>query len=338
VRRNGEEYRLGMRRRDFIALAGGAAAAWPLAVAAQQVKVPVIGFLSGLGENDLRYLADAFRRGLNESGYVDGRNVAIEFRFAENHPDRLSVLANDLVVREVSAIVATGGGNAILAAKAATKTIPIVFTAGDDPVQAGYVESLNRPGGNVTGITFFASLLVGKGMSLLHEVVPRASTVGMLVNNASFEARPQLASAQEAAHVLGVQLLVLPASNPGDIAAAFTTMRERQAGALLIGGDAYLASRIPEIVTLTLRDRMPALFFNREFAAEGGLMSYGADIGDGFRRAATYVGRILKGEKPSGLPVDQATRIEFVVNLKTAKAFGLEVPPQLAARADEVIE
>ena len=327
-----------MRRRDFIALVGGAAAAWPRAASGQQRKVPVIGFLSGVGSNDLRYLADAFRRGLNEAGYVDGRNVTIEFRFAENHPDRLPVLANDLVGHEVSAIIATGGGNAILAAKAATKTIPIVFTAGDDPVQAGYVESLNRPGGNVTGITFFASVLVGKGLSLLHEVVPKASTVGMLVNHTSFEAQPQLVSAQEAARVLGVQLLVLPASNPDDIAAAFTTMRERQAGALLIGGDPYLASQISEIVALTLRDRMPALFFNREFAAEGGLMSYGADIGDGFRRAAMYVGRILKGEKPSDLPVDQATRIEFVINLKTAKALGLEVPPQLAARADEVIE
>ncbi len=327
-----------MRRRDFIALAGGAAAAWPLAPAAQQGKVPVLGFLSGIGPNDLRYLAAAFRRGLNEAGYVEGRNVAIEFRFAENHPDRLPALANDLVGREVAAILATGGGNSILAAKAATKTIPIVFTAGDDPVHAGYVESLNRPGGNVTGITFFASLLVGKGLSLLHEVVPKASTVGMLVNNASFEAQPQLASAQEAARVLGVQLLVLPASNPSDIATAFTTMRERQAGALLIGGDPYLASQIPEIAALTLRDRMPALFFNREFAAQGGLMTYGADIGDGFRRAAMYVGRILKGEKPSDLPVDQATRIEFVINLKTAKTLGLEVPPQLAARADEVIE
>jgi putative ABC transport system substrate-binding protein len=327
-----------MRRRDFIALAGGAAAGWPLAAWAQQRNVPVIGFLSGVGENDLRYLADAFRRGLNESGYVDGRNVAIEFRFAENHPDRLPALANDLVSRQVAAIVATGGGNAVLAAKAATKTIPIVFTAGDDPVRAGYVESLNRPGGNLTGVAFFAALLPGKGLSLLHEVVPKASIVGMLVNSASFETQQQLVSAQEAARVLGLQLLALPASNTDDIAAAFATMRERQAGALLIAGDPYFGSRLPEIAALTLRNAMPALYFTREFARQGGLMSYGADIGDGFRRAATYVGRILKGEKPSGLPVDQATRIEFVVNLKTAKAFGLEVPPQLAARADEVIE
>jgi putative tryptophan/tyrosine transport system substrate-binding protein len=327
-----------MRRRDFIAIAGGTVATWPLAADAQPGKVPVIGFLSGIGPNDLRYLADAFRRGLNEAGYVDGRNVTIEFRFAENHPDRLPALANDLVGHEVAAIVATGGGNAILAAKAATKTIPIVFTAGDDPVQAGYVESLNRPGGNVTGITFFASLLVGKGLSLLHEIVPKASIVGMLVNNASHEAQPQLISAQEAARALGLQLLVLPASNPNDIAAAFATMRERRAGALLIGGDPYLASRIPEIAALTLRDAMPALFFNREFAANGGLMTYGADIADGFRRAAKYTARVLKGEKPSDLPVDQATRIEFVLNLKTAKALGLEVPPQFAARADEVIE
>jgi putative tryptophan/tyrosine transport system substrate-binding protein len=327
-----------VRRREFIALVGGTAATWPLAADAQQRKVPVIGFLSGVGANDFRYLAEAFRRGLNEAGYVDGQNVAIEFRFAENRPDRLPALANDLVSRGAAVIVATGGGNAVVAAKAATKTIPIIFTAGDDPVQAGYVESLNRPGGNVTGVAFFASLLAGKGLSLLHEIVPNASVVGMLVNNANLEAQPQLGRAQEAARALGLQLLVLPTSNADDIAAAFATMRERQAGALLIAGDPYFGSRIPEIAALALRNAMPALYFTREFAVQGGLMSYGADIGDGFRRAAMYVGRILKGEKPSDLPVDQASRIEFVINLKTAKALGLEVPPQLAARADEVIE
>jgi putative ABC transport system substrate-binding protein len=326
-----------MRRRHFITLLGGAAA-WPLAVRAQQPAMPVVGFLTSLGRNDRTYLADAFRRGLSEAGYVDGRNLTIEYRFAENQHDRLPALAADLVGRKVAVIAATGSGNSILAAKASTTTIPIVFTFGSDPVQEGIVASFNRPGGNITGISWFNTVLGGKGLGLLHELVPNAAVIALLANPKIPEGAREPSDVQAAARALGLQLLVVNASNPSEIDTAFATLRKVGAGALLVGGDSFLASRSQQIVALAARDAIPAMYFDRGFIEEGGLMRYGNDAADGYRRAALYVGRILKGEKPGDLPVDQATKFEFVINLKTAKALGLEVPPGLSARADRVIE
>jgi putative tryptophan/tyrosine transport system substrate-binding protein len=326
-----------MRRRHFITLLGGAAA-WPMTARAQQPAMPVVGYLNSLGRNERPNLGDAFRRGLGEAGFVESRNVAIEYRFAENHPDRLRALADDLVSRKVAVIVATGGGNSILAAKAATSTIPIVFTLGSDPVRDGYVASLSRPGGNITGVSWFTTLLSAKGLELLHELVPGASAIGLLVNPKSAESAHVPGDAQEAARTLGRQLLVVNASAPDEIDTAIATLRQQRAGALLVANDAFLSSRRQQIVALAARDSIPTMYFNREFAADGGLMSYGNDIADPYRRAGVYVGRILKGEKPADLPVDQATKFELVINLKTAKALGLTVPPSLLAIADEVIE
>ena len=326
-----------MRRRDFVA--GIAGLAWPLAARAQQPVLPVIGFQSSLGRNDRVNLVDAFRSGLNEAGYAEGRNVAIEYRFADNQIDRLPALAADLVTRNVAVIVATGGGNSVLAAKAATTTIPIVFVTAGDPVQLGFVASLNQPGGNATGVSWFGSQLAGKGLGLLHELLPKAALIALLTNPRLPEASLILSDAQKAARTLGKQLLVLNASIASEIDAAFATLRQwRRADALLLGGDPFFSSRRQQIVALTARDAIPAMYANREFVQEGGLMSYGNDVADGYRRAALHVARILKGEKPANLPIDQATKFEFVINLKTAKTLGLEVPPGLSARADEVIE
>jgi putative ABC transport system substrate-binding protein len=327
-----------MRRRQFITFLGGAVASWPLAARAQQPAMPAIGFLTSLGRNDRHNLRDAFRRGLNEAGYVEGRNVAIEYRFADNQYDRLPALAADLVDRKVSVIAATGGGNSVLAAKASTTTIPIVFLTAGDPVVEGYVASLNRPGGNLTGVSWFNALLGGKALGLLHEFVPHAAVVALLANPKLPEAVRNISDAQEAARTLGRQLLVLNASDPGEVDAAFATLRQRRADALLVSADPFIGGRRQQIVALTARDAIPAMYPNREFVAEGGLMSYGNDIADAYRRAGLYAGRILKGEKPADLPIDQATKFQFVINLKTAKTLGLEVPHGLSARADEVIE
>jgi ABC-type uncharacterized transport system substrate-binding protein len=325
-------------RRKFLAALLGGAASWPLAARAQQPALPVVGFLNGLGQNDRPNLPAAFRRGLGEAGHVDGRNVAIEYRFAENRLDRLPALAADLVSRKVNVIAATGGGSPVLAAMAATKTIPVVFTTGGDPVQLGYVASLNRPGGNVTGVSWFSGLVAGKGLGLLHELVPNAAVIAMLVNPKLPESARMQSEGHEAARTLGRQLLVLNASSASEIDAAFATMRERRAGALLVGADPFLASRTQQIVALAARDAIPAMYSVRESIEEGGLMTYGNDQADAYRRAGVHVGRILNGASPADLPVDQATKFQFVINLKTANTLGLDVPPGLSARADEVIE
>jgi putative tryptophan/tyrosine transport system substrate-binding protein len=326
-----------VKRRAFITLLGGAVA-WPLAARAQQPAMPVIGFLNALGQNDRPNLPAAFRRGLGEAGYVDGRNVAIEYRFAENRHHQLPALAADLVDRKVNVIATTGGGAAILAAMAATKTIPIVFTSGGDPVQEGYVRSLNRPGGNVTGVSWFSNLVAGKGLGLLLELVPNASLIALLVNPKLPETARTQSDADQAARTLGQQLLILNASTASEIDDAFATMRQRRAGALLVGADPFFTARRQQIVALAARDAIPAMYLNREFVEEGGLIGYGNDTPDNYRRAGVYVGRILNGTSPADLPVDQATKFEFLINLKTAKRLGLEVPPGLSARADEVIE
>jgi putative ABC transport system substrate-binding protein len=327
-----------MRRRDFLTGVAGSLAAWPLAARAQQAAVPVVGFLSGVGRNDRPNLVEAFRRGLAEASYVEGRNVAIEFRFAENQYDRLPALAADLVSRNVAVILAVGSGNSNLAAKASTSTIPIVFTTGGDPVQEGFVASLNRPGGNLTGISWFNTLLGGKGLGLLHEFIPNAAVVALIVNPKNPETARVPNDVQQAAHTLGLQMVVLNASTPDEIDTAFATLRQRRAGALIVAGDPFISGRRQQILALAARDAIPAIYFNREFVTEGGLMSYGNDIPDAYRRAGGYVGRILKGEKPADLPVEQATKFEFVINLKTARMLGLTVPPTLLVSADEVIE
>ena len=327
-----------MKRRTFMTLLGGAAMAWPLAARAQQPTLPVVGFLNVLGQNDRPNLPAAFRRGLAESGYVDGRNVAIEYRFAENRYDRLPAFAADLVGRKVAVIAATGGGASVLAAMAATTTIPIVFTTAGDPVQLGYVASLNRPGHNVTGVSWFSGLVAGKALGLLHELVPNAPVVALLANpNLPENVRTQ-SDAQEAARTLGQQLLVLNASTASEIQAAFATMRQRRVSALFVGADPFFSSRRQQIVALAARGAIPDMYTNREFVEEGGLISYGNDTADSYRRAGVYVGRILNGASPADLPVDQATKFELVVNVKAAKAIGLTIPESFLARADEVIE
>jgi putative ABC transport system substrate-binding protein len=328
---------LPLHRRKFITLLGGAAA-WPLAARAEQSAMPVIGFLTSLGINDRPNLRDAFRRGLSEAGLVEGRNVTIEYRFAENQPDRLPALAADLVDRNVAVIAATGGGASVLAAKASTTTIPIVFLTGGDPIQEGYAASLNRPGSNLTGVSWFGTQVGAKGLGLLLELVPNAAVIGLVVNPKLPESARTQNDVQEAARTLGRQLLVLHASTANEINTAFATLAQRRADALLVGGDPYFSSRRQQIVALAARDAIPAMYANREFVAEGGLMSYGNDPVDAYRRAGVYVGRILNGASPSDLPVDQATKFELVINITAAKALGLAVPTSMQLLADEVIE
>jgi len=325
-----------MKRREFITLLGGAAVAWPLGVRAQQLAMPVIGFLRSTSLAASKPMIAGFHQGLRAAGFTEGQNVAIEYRYANNQLERLPGLVAELVRLPVAVIVANV--NAALAAKAATKTVPIVFATGSDPIVDGLVASLNRPGGNVTGVSFVSGLLGPKRLEMLRQLVPTAATMAMLVGTGTLEARIERRDVELAAQALGQQLIIVPVSSEGEFDGAFTSIVGRGAKALLMGTEPFLTSNRERVVALAARHAIPAIYSLREFVEVGGLMSYGASIADAYRQVGLYAGRILKGEKPADLPVMQSTKFELVVNLKTAKALGLTVPPSLIAQADEVIE
>jgi putative tryptophan/tyrosine transport system substrate-binding protein len=328
---------LDLRRRQFLTLLGGAAASWPFAARAQQPAMPVIGFLNGASREEWTPFPAAFRQGLNEAGYFEGQNVTIEYRWAESQYDRLPALAADLVRRSVTVIAATTTP-AVLAAKAATSTIPIVFYLGVDSVELGLVTSFNRPGGNMTGVWGIQAELISKRIDVLHELMPKAAVVALLVNPTNRYTETETRLLQDAARSLGLQLHVLRASTVSDIDAVFGMLAELRVGALLVSADLFFLSRREQLVTLAAQHALPAIYAWREYAVAGGLMSYGPNLFDGYRLVGVYIGKILKGAKPADLPVEQATKVEFLINLKAAKTLGLTFPITLSGRADEVIE
>jgi putative ABC transport system substrate-binding protein len=327
-----------MRRREFITLIGGAAA-WPIVARAQQPAMPVIGFINAGSADTFARQVAAFSKGLNETGYVEGQNVTVEYHWLEGHYDRVPALVADLVRRQVAVIATPASTSAALAAKAATATIPIVFSVPEDPVKLGLVASLARPGGNATGINFFVTEVIAKRLRLLHDLVPKAVRVAVVVNPSNAVlTETTLRAVQEAAPTIGLQIQILNASTIGEIDAAFATLARERPDALFVAGDAFFLDRRVQFATLTARHGIPATYPNRDFVAAGGLMSYGTDIADSFRQVGVYTGKILKGAKPADLPVLQSTKFEFVINLQTARALGIEVPPGVLSIADEVIE
>ena len=328
-----------MLRRQFLSLLlGGPAAGWPLAVTAQTAAMPVVAFLNGGSADAFAGFAGAFRKGLSETGYIEGQNVTVEYQWLEGHYDRVPALTADLTRRRVAVIAATSAHIALMV-KDATATIPIVFAAPEDPVQLGLVPSLARPSGNLTGVNFYIQELVGKRLGLLHELLPRAVRIAVLLNPANQSStETTLRDAHEAARAHGLQIQILNASTIREIDAAFATLSRERPDALLVAGDVFFGSRNSQFVTLTSRDRIPAVYVGRDTVAAGGLMSYGTSIADAYRQVGIYTGNILKGAKPADLPVVQSTKFEFVINLGTARALGIEVPPSLLAITDEVIE
>ena len=325
-----------MQRREFISMLGSATAILPRGARAQQSATPVIGFLDGQTFDP--YLMTAFRQALNNTGYIEGKNVELYFRSADGQTDRLVTLAGDIVGRRVAVIVTTGGGGAALAAYASTTTIPIVFVSGVDPVTSGLVMSLSQPGGNATGIYIFQQVLEGKRLGLLRGLAPAAALIAVLLNPTNANFQSQLRGVQDAARALEQQVSILSASTEREIDAAFATVTQSRAGALLVGSDPFFNNERDQIVALAARHAIPAIYEGREFVMAGGLSSYGTNLADAYRQAGVYTGRLLRGEKPSDLPIVQPTQFEFVISLKTAKALGLDVPPGLTTSADEVIE